>query len=63
MITEKEAKLHLEILRQIHSLHVFNPNNQVFGDKLRQVIIDANVMKEPVRDCEIDNEDCLNCGA
>ncbi len=61
MSQEEEAKLNKEIIDQIYFIHCMTPNNQEFGDKIRQVVIKAK--KEPERSCDIDDEDCLSCGA
>jgi len=50
-----------ELIEEIYNLHVFTPNNQEYGNVVRQIIMKAK--NEPVRTCEIEDEDCLNCGS
>ena len=50
-----------ELIEEIYNLHVFTPNNQEYGNVVRQIIMKAK--KEPVRTCEIEDQDCLNCGS
>ena len=61
MNPEQQAKINQDIINQIYFIHSLTPNNQEFGDKIRQVISEAK--KEPTRTCEIDDENCLNCGS
>ena len=50
-----------DIVNQIYFIHSMTPNNQEFGDKIRQVIMQAK--KEPERSCDIDDEECISCGS
>lgn len=50
-----------DIVNQIYFIHSMTPNNQEFGDKIRQVIKEAK--KEPERSCDIDDEECISCGS
>ena len=61
MNLEEELKIYKDIFNLIYFKHCITPNNQEFGDKIRQIIINAK--KEPERSCNIDDEDCLSCGA
>jgi len=61
MSQEEELKIYKDIFNSIYFAHCITPNNQEFGDKMRQIVIEAK--KEPEQSCDIDDEDCLSCGA
>ena len=50
-----------EIMRNLFFIESITPNDQELGNKLRPIIRSA--IKSPERTCEIDDEDCLNCGS
>ena len=49
------------ILRQIRFLAGIHPNDLVFGGIVRSIVEAPE--NNPERTCEIDDEDCLNCGS
>lgn len=50
-----------EIMRNLFFIESITPNDQELGNKLRPIIRSA--IESPERTCEIDDEDCLNCGS
>ena len=50
-----------EIMRNLFFIESITPNDQELGNKLRPIIRSA--IKSPERTCEIDDNECLNCGS
>jgi len=50
-----------EIIRDIKGLIEINPNDQELGRIFRQAYKDS--LKAPERSCDIEDEDCISCGA
>ena len=52
------------LLNQISFLCAITPNDQDLGAKIRAAYSSAiEQMETPERTCDIDNEDCISCGA
>ena len=49
------------ILRELQFLAGLNPNDQELGKKVRAIVNAPS--NNPERTCDIDEEDCLNCGS
>ena len=49
------------ILRELQFLAGLNPNDQELGKKVRAIV--NAPCNNPERTCEINDEDCLNCGS
>ena len=49
------------ILHELQFLAGLNPNDQEFGKIVRSIVEAPS--NNPVRSCDIDDEDCISCGA
>jgi len=50
-----------QTLRELQFLAGLNPNDQEFGKIVRSIVEAPS--NNPVRSCDIDDEDCISCGA